>query len=244
MMCFGCEMTDFIVATVVPWQAGLAKRIEAKSGGRKGIEISSDDYASVTGMVERLKPQYVFFTHWRRKVPREIYENYKCVIFHTGNVPSERGGSPIQNLIEMGATSTCVSAIECVGEVDAGKVYCKSELSLHGSAEEIYLRAADSIVDMAAKIMEGIEPVPQEGEVNVFKRRRPDQSNMRDVLSSERGLGKVYDMVRMLDAPGYPKAYIEVGGMRLEFSRAKMTKDGVIADVMIKDIDSEAVRDK
>ena len=30
---------------------------------------------------------------------KKIYENFICVIFHTGNLPKHRGGSPIQNLI-------------------------------------------------------------------------------------------------------------------------------------------------
>ena len=46
-------------------------------------------------------------------------------------------------------------------------------------------------------------------------------------------LVSVYDYIRMLDADGYPHAFVEVGNLRFEFDRAAL-KDGFIeADVKI-----------
>ena len=42
-------------------------------------------------------------------------------------------------------------------------------------------------------------------------------------------------MIRMLDADGYPKAFVRVGKYKLEFTRASRTLDGVYADVKIVD---------
>ena len=45
---------------------------------------------------------------------------------------------------------------------------------------------------------------------------------------------KVYDYIRMLDAEGYPKAFIENEYFRFEFSRATLKSDNsIIADVRI-----------
>ena len=36
---------------------------------------------------------------------------------------------------------------------------------------------------------------------------------------------EIYDYIRMLDAEGYPRAYIEFGGYRLEFEQAGFLRD-------------------
>lgn len=72
-------------------------------------------------------------------------------------------------------------------------------------------------------------PQKQEGEVVEFKRRKPEQSE----IHADFSLGKIYDYIRMLDAEGYPKAFIKFGNYRLEFSRSSLKNDRIIADVEI-----------
>ena len=74
------------------------------------------------------------------------------------------------------------------------------------------------------------EPVPQEGEVTEFKRRKPEQSE----LPRTDSLRKIYDYIRMLDAEGYPKAYIDRNGMRYVFERASLQDGYIKADVIIR----------
>ena len=52
---------------------------------------------------------------------------------------------------------------------------------------------------------------------------------MRDTVS----LDEVYDYIRMLDAEGYPPAFIRIGDYKLEFSSASRKVSAVIADVRI-----------
>ena len=146
------------------------------------------------------------------------------------DLPFGRGGSPLQNLIQRGIYSTKISALRCVKELDAGPIYMKKDLSLHGNAEEIYMRASKVCCDMVIEIINNeVMPVAQNGEVTVFKRRKPTDSNIAALDS----LVSVYDYIRMLDADGYPHAFVEVGNLRFEFDRAAL-KDGFIeADVKI-----------
>ena len=67
------------------------------------------------------------------------------------------------------------------------------------------------------------EPVPQHGEPSHFKRRKPEQS----VLPRTDNLRDLYDHIRMLDAEGYPRAFLENSGFRLEFSHARMLDDAL-----------------
>ncbi len=47
-----------------------------------------------------------------------------------------------------------------------------------------------------------------------------------------------YDQIRMLDAEGYPHAFMEIHGMRLEFRRVSRRSDGLHADVRITSLNS------
>ncbi len=85
------------------------------------------------------------------------------------DLPFGRGGSPLQNLITRGVKSTKISALRCTDVLDGGPIYLKEELSLQGSAEDIYIRA-DSIIEkmIAAILLTNPEPLEQTGEVVFF----------------------------------------------------------------------------
>jgi methionyl-tRNA formyltransferase len=125
--------------------------------------------------------------------------------------------------------------------MDAGPVYLKRDLCLHGSAEEIFLRAAGVMEEMIVDLVEKHpEPSPQEGTPTVFKRRQPEDGN----LSAAKSLVQMFDMIRMLDSKGYPKAFLNVGDFKIEFSRASLKSGEVIADVRISLRDESKERNK
>lgn len=206
----------------------MKDRLAAKTGNAFSLITKNADLTQ--DRLSKLNPKYVFFPHWSHKIPEEIFLNYECVIFHMTDVPFGRGGSPLQNLIARGIYETKISALKCVREMDAGPVYLKRNLSLYGDAEEIYIRAGKIIEEMILEIIQN-NPVPkeQEGSVVEFKRRTPVQGNISPLGSLE----QVFDYIRMLDAEGYPKAYLEIGGFRFVFSRASLKDGHIKADVTI-----------
>lgn len=184
--------------------------------------------------LERFAPSHVFFPHWSWKIDAQIFEQFESVIFHMTDVPFGRGGSPLQNLVMRGVETTRLSALRCVAELDAGPVYLKRELSTLGTAEEVFLRAARLMESMIVDIVtQGTAPTPQSGNVTRFRRRAPADSDLRLATN----LDEAYDMIRMLDAEGYPAAFLEIGGFRYEFTRASRRHSQVIADVRITQTD-------
>ena len=175
--------------------------------------------------IKELNPSYIFFPHWSWIIPEEIYENFKCVIFHMTDLPFGRGGSPLQNLIVMGEKETKISALKATKELDAGDIYMKEPLSLDGKAQDIYERASKIIFEKMIDTIINNTPSlsPQEGEIKTFNRRAPKQSDISELDSVE----KIYDYIRMLDAPSYPHAFIDAKNFRLEFKDAEF-KDGII----------------
>ncbi|WP_417547462.1 hypothetical protein [Marinobacter segnicrescens] len=175
--------------------------------------------------------RYIFFLHWSWLVPETVWKNYECVCFHMTDVPYGRGGSPLQNLIVRGHEETMLTALRMVEEMDAGPVYAKSRLLLEGTAHEIYLRAGElsfELIDWMIK--HEPQPEPQKGEAVVFRRRTPEQS----LLPAFGTVTDLYDHIRMLDAPTYPKAYLEHGDFILEFSDAGASEEELIATVKIR----------
>lgn len=178
-----------------------------------------------------ISPIKIFIPHWSYIIPSSIFERYECIVFHMTDLPYGRGGSPLQNLIVRGLTSTKLSALRVEAGLDTGPVYLKTDLSLSGTAEEIFIRANNQIEEMIIDILrKDLQPMPQVGEPLAFKRRKPEQSDISGLEKAE----DLFNYIRMLDAEGYPHAYIEKGEFKYEFTRASIKADGcIIADVKI-----------
>lgn len=218
----------YVIASSRRWNENMPDRISETTGQIFYYIDNVEDLA-----LERLKemqPRYIFFPHWSYIIPAEIYENFECVIFHMTDVPFGRGGSPLQNLIARGIFETQISALRCVAKIDSGPVYMKRALSLYGGGEEIYLRASRIIEAMITEIvLHEPESLPQQGDVVCFQRRKPNDSNIADLTELE----QVFNYIRMLDAEGYPKAFLETDNLRLEFQRPSIKQGKIIADVII-----------
>lgn len=188
--------------------------------------------------IKDLAPTRIFFLHWSWKVPDKVVKKYECVCFHMTDVPYGRGGSPLQNLIVRGHKKTKLTALRMTEQFDAGPVYLKETLLLGGCAEEIYIRMTELAATMVHKInSENIQPIPQEGQVTIFKRRKPEDSFIPELPD----LNTLYDFIRMLDAEGYPTAFLEHNGFRYEFSRAVLYDGRIVADVTIHPISGESL---
>lgn len=220
----------YVMGASRPGYAKLAKEIKeiADLTGQECYLIEKKEDLNAA-FLDELNPTYVFLPHWSYRVPKEVYEAYECIVFHMTDLPFGRGGSPLQNLISRGICETKMSAIRCCEGIDSGPVYLKRNLSLFGTAEEIYIRAAEVVKEMTLYIIENSPiPVDQVGTPVVFPRRRPEEGNIHNLKS----LKQLYDNIRMLDAEGYPHAFLETEHFRMEFRRASLKQDSICADVI------------
>lgn len=224
----------YVVAGQKPWNRTVFEEELASAPGR--WHFLADQTELTEAHLAQLDPEFVFFLHWSRIVPAAIFERWTCVVFHMTDVPYGRGGSPLQNLIVRGHRTTKLSAIRMRAGVDAGPVYLKEDLSLEGGAEEIFIRASRQAARMILRILaERPEPQPQSGEPTVFRRRAPVESEIPSLTS----LDELFDFLRMLDADGYPRAFIQRDGFRYEFSRPARYHGRVVADVTITEAEGE-----
>jgi len=220
--------STIVVASCKEWHKPLIEKLVKKI---KADWLCASNKDELDQILASKNPKYIFFLHWNWLVPESIWQTHECVCFHMTDVPYGRGGSPLQNLILAGHQETKLTALRMVGEMDAGPVYIKKTLKLEGSAQEIYLKAGELSVEIIKWIIRNEpQPTPQEGEVVLFKRRKPEQS----VLQNTGSLLEAYDFIRMLDAEGYPHAFIAHGEYLLNFSKAKLENGRLLAEVEIK----------
>jgi methionyl-tRNA formyltransferase len=218
----------YIIACSTQWALTAFLRRRPKLSGQWISVVAPADLDE--RLVESCKPRYIFFPHWSWIVPDPIIDAHECVCFHMTDLPYGRGGSPLQNLIERGAKSTKLTALRMTSEIDAGPIYAKRDISLNGAAHECYARAAELSLDLIEWII-ATEPtsVPQVGEPTMFRRRQAADSRMPNGGT----LDRLYDHIRMLDAAGYPNAFLECGVWRFEFRDAEQVGQDLNARVRI-----------
>ena len=223
-------MENILIVSEKSWNKELVSYLQSTMPQYAFYLISQKEDFTVE-RIGSISPVKIFIPHWSYIIPSAIFERYECIVFHMTDLPYGRGGSPLQNLIVRGLTATKLSALRVEVGLDTGPVYLKMDLSLSGTAEEIFVRVNKLVGKMIVEIIQNnLQPVPQEGDPVVFKRRKPEQSDM----SGLEKLEEIFDYIRMLDADGYPHAYIEKGEFRYEFTRGSIKADGsIVADVKI-----------
>jgi methionyl-tRNA formyltransferase len=213
-------MATYLLLSEKSWHNQLYENL-SKNKEYNWVRITDKNLFTLEAL-DKINPQKIFIPHWSSIIADNIYQEYECIVFHMTDLPFGRGGSPLQNLIIRGMTNTKISAIRVVKELDAGDIYLKRDLSLEGTATDIFLRSVPIIEEMIKKIIEDdLQPSPQYGEPVHFKRRKPDESNIENLSS----VNDIYDYIRMLDCEGYPPAFIETKYFKIEFQNAEVINE-------------------
>lgn len=215
-----------VIATVKEWNINNYFELKKELENEYSLYLLTNKDELSFENIEKINPKYIFFPHWSWIIPQKIYENYESILFHMTDLPYGRGGSPLQNLITNKIYNTKITAIKVSKELDEGDIYLKEDFDISkGSANEIYKNASKLIFKKLIPniLRQNPTPVRQEGDVVNFKRRTPEQSNIK--MLNNVSIANLYDFIRMLDAPSYPKAYLELDNLKIELFEV-IIKDG------------------
>lgn len=212
-------MQNVIIATIKEWNISNYFKLKELYKNKYNFHLITSKNELTEEYIKESNPKYIFFPHWSWIIPKGIYDNFNCVVFHMTDLPYGRGGSPFQNLIMREVYDTKISALKVDDGLDTGKIYLKEDFNIAiGSAEENFTKLSDIIFEkMIPTILSStIIPKNQVGKVVNFKRRTQVESNINAL--ENKSIHKLYDFIRMLDAEGYPKAYIDFNNIKIEFS--------------------------
>lgn len=218
-----------IIAAIKSWNIYNAEKFKSLFNDSYDIYIFTKKEELNYQVVRDINPKYIFFPHWSWIIPKDIYENFICVVFHIADLPYGRGGSPLQNLILRKIYNTKISALKVDSGIDTGKIFLKEDFEIGiGSAEEIFIKASEIIFSkMIPFILENNpEPYKQKGEILTFRRRTPEESNIAN--SGISSLDDLYDFIRMLDAEGYPNAFLKIGKLKMTFTDVHKKQDKLL----------------
>ena len=219
-------MKNIVIATIKEWNINNYFELKKELENEYSLYLLTNKDELSLEKIEKINPKYIFFPHWSWIIPENIYKNYECILFHMTDLPYGRGGSPLQNLIINKVYNTKISALKVTKELDEGDIYLKEDFDISkGSANEIYKNASKLIFKKLIPniLRQNPTPVRQEGDVVNFKRRTPEQSNIK--MLNDVSIANLYDFIRMLDAPSYPKAYLELDNFKMELFEV-IIKDG------------------
>ena len=218
-----------IIATIKSWNIDNAYKFRELYKNKYEVTIFTDKKELNKEIINSINPKWIFFPHWSWIIPLEIYKKYTCVVFHITDLPFGRGGSPLQNLISKKIYETKISALKVTEKLDAGPIYLKENFYIGlGSAEEIFIQASEIIFFKMIPfiITKNLIPKEQNGNITIFKRRKPEES---DFISADlSSLSDFYDYIRMLDGEGYPKVFINFGEFKMEFSEVHKKADKIV----------------
>ena len=209
------------------WALELYKKIN-----KKYEMILLDDPKKLSyNYVKKINPTYIFFPDWSWMIPNDIVNNYTCVCFHESNLPQFRGGSPLQNQIIKGVKNSKTTAFIMNEKLDEGEILLKEKLLLEGSIDEIFSRMIENDYNMILKIIQGkYKKYKQKGKSSVYKRRTPEQSELKHLNYSKK---YIFNFIRMLGDP-YPNAFIKIGKNKITFKSVKLVGNKLSFDGIIE----------
>ena len=175
----------------------------------------------------------ILFIGWSWIVEEDIIDKYNCICLHPSPLPKYRGGSPIQHQIINNESESAVSLFVMDTELDHGPILWQQNFSLDGSLDSIFDRIAKVGTEGLHSILNTYKELgnfnwgreQSHSEATYYKRRKPEDSEIKhtEILGST--AEDVYNKVRALQDP-YPNAYILCkDGTRLYITEAHHGRD-------------------
>ena len=118
------------------WAMEIYQRLRLFYGNRHDF-VLVDKKTYSEDLLDQENPDLVLFYGWSWKIQEAVIDKYKCLMLHPSPLPKYRGGSPIQNQIINGETSSAVTIIEMTSDLDAGDILAQEKFALDGDISAI-----------------------------------------------------------------------------------------------------------
>lgn len=126
------------------------------------------------------------------------------IVIHAGDLPKEKGWSPMTWRILQGNNEVVLSLFEANTKVDSGKIYMKDTIVFNGNEllPELREKLADKILEMAVQYVKlyPIVGMDQKGEESFYRRRTPADSQ----LDINKSIAEQFNLMRIVDNERYP----------------------------------------
>jgi methionyl-tRNA formyltransferase len=193
----------------------LKEKIKIKILKKKSISLKE---------IKEYNPDLILFYGWSKKVSNTIVQNFKCIMLHPSKLPNFAGGSPIQNQIIRNVRKSAVTLFVMNEKIDHGNILIQKEFSLLGELDEIFNRIIKIGTLLTLNILKKNYKQKKIKITKVYKRRKPQQSEITLREFKFSNANYLYNKIRMLQDP-YPNAFIKtIDGKKLYIQKASISK--------------------
>ena len=131
--------------------SGLTQRFYTElddAGFTVSVELHQGDTAAVLEGVSLFQPDLIVCPFLTRRLPKEIYEHYKCLIVHPG-IKGDRGPSSLDWAIQNGEAEWGVSLLEAAEEMDAGDIWANKTFPMRQATKSslFYREVTQAAID-------------------------------------------------------------------------------------------------
>ncbi len=117
--------------------SGLTQRYYTEledAGYTVSVELHLGDEAKLLEAVALFKPDLILCPFLTKRIPKALYQNYKCLIVHPG-IKGDRGASSLDWAIQAGLDEWGVTLLEADEEMDAGAIWVSKRFPLRAATK-------------------------------------------------------------------------------------------------------------
>lgn len=155
--------------------------------------------------------EIVILAGWSWILPEDQINNKLVVGLHPSDLPNYAGGSPIQNQVLEGLTSTKMTMFKIEKKIDSGEWLYKKRLSLKGSIQDIFRDMVRSSMEIIEAFIDDYPELTfrtQTGNGKNCRRITPEQSRLNKNQLENMSTRELYNFIRCRQDP-YPNVYLE-----------------------------------
>lgn len=185
-----------------------------------------DEYDKIENRILSFEPDIILWYGWSDLISNKLVEIFFCVMLHPSRLPKYRGGSPIQNQIINGETTSAVTLFKINNKIDEGDIIFQKDFSLEGQLDQIFERIIKIGAELSTKMIKNFTSLKLKKQdhsiATYFPRRNPRESEITiNEIKTSTSL-QLYNKIRALQDP-YPNAYIvDKIGNKLYLTNAKL----------------------
>ena len=137
--------------------SGLTQRFYTEledAGYIVSVELHQGDMDQLLEGVTLFKPDLILCPFLTKRLPKEIYENYKCLIVHPG-IKGDRGPSSLDWAIQNGEPEWGVSLLEAAEEMDAGPIWSNKTFPMRQATKSsiFYREVTQAAIDCLWEVL-------------------------------------------------------------------------------------------
>lgn len=137
--------------------SGLTQRFYTEledTGYIVSVELHQGDIAQLLEGVSLFKPDLILCPFLTKKLPKEIYQSYKCLIVHPG-IKGDRGPSSLDWAIQNNEPDWGVSLLEAAEEMDTGHIWSNKTFPMRQATKSsiFYREVTQAAIDCLWEVL-------------------------------------------------------------------------------------------